>query len=106
TLDGGQSFRWSPVSRPATGVGVETDAHHLWTGTWSGCVAQLRLNLGTLEWRAPTALQKNVATALPHYLGLDRDWSALTDALPWRSDAHLAQCLEAFPGLRLLRQPF
>ena len=106
TLDGGQSFRWSSVSTPTTVAGMETGDHQIWTGTWSDNIAQLRLNVGTLEWRAPVTLQKNVAIALPHYLGLDRDWSILTDALPWRSDAHLAQCLEAFPSLRLLRQPF
>ncbi len=92
-LDGGQSFRWRQVDG-------------LWTGTWSGCVVQLRLRDGPVEWRAPTALRAAVATALPRYLGLDRDWAALTDSLPWRSDAHLAQCLAAFPGLRILRQPF
>jgi N-glycosylase/DNA lyase len=30
----------------------------------------------------------------------------MADALPWRSDPHLAQCLRAFPDLRILRQPF
>jgi N-glycosylase/DNA lyase len=93
TLDGGQSFRWQQVDG-------------LWTGTWSGCVAQLRLQDGSVEWRAPAPLRATVATALPRYLGLDRDWAALTDSLPWRSDAHLAECLAAFPGLRILRQPF
>ncbi len=93
TLDGGQSFRWQQIDG-------------LWTGTWSGCVAQLRLQDGSVEWRAPAPLRAAVATALPRYLGLDRDWAALTDSLPWRSDAHLAQCLAAFPGLRILRQPF
>lgn len=93
TLDGGQSFRWQQVDG-------------FWTGTWSGCVAQLRLQDGSVEWRAPSPMRAEVATALPRYLGLDRDWAALTDSLPWRSDAHLAQCLAAFPGLRILRQPF
>lgn len=93
TLDGGQSFRW----------------HHadgLWTGVWAGCLAQLRLLDGTPQWRAPKPLVKTVATALPRYLTLDRDWTELTDSLPWRSDAHLAQCVMAFPGLQILRQPF
>jgi N-glycosylase/DNA lyase len=93
TLDGGQSFRWHSVD------GV-------WTGLWGSCVAQLRLRGSLLEWRAPAPLAKSVAAALPRYLGLDRDWTALTDSLPWRSDAHLAQALAAFPGLRILRQPF
>jgi N-glycosylase/DNA lyase len=93
TLDGGQAFRWH-------------GADDIWTGTWSGCVAQLRLQEGSLEWRSPVSLQTNVVAALPRYLGLDRDWSALSDSLPWRSDTHLAQCIAAFPGLRILRQPF
>lgn len=93
TLDGGQSFRWQQIDG-------------LWTGTWSGCVAQLRLHNGSVEWRAPEPLRGAVATGLPKYLCLDRDWAALTDSLPWRSDAHLAQCLAALPGLRILRQPF
>ncbi|MBX3736529.1 MAG: DNA-binding protein [Candidatus Didemnitutus sp.] len=94
TLDGGQAFRW------------RADADGTWTGFWSDCVAQLRLAHGALEWRAPFAIEARVATELPHYLGHEHDWTALTDALPWRSDPHLAQCVSAFRGLRLLRQPF
>lgn len=93
TLDGGQAFRWHGVD-------------DVWTGTWGGCVAQLRLREGSLAWRSPVSLQATVSAALPRYLGLDRDWNALTDSLPWRSDAHLARCIAAFPGLRILRQPF
>lgn len=94
TLDGGQAFRW------------QRDAHAVWTGVWSDNVAQLRRTGGSLEWRAPTVIRKRVATALPVYLGLDIDWAARADSLPWRSDAHLAACLREFSGLRLLRQPF
>jgi len=93
TLDGGQSFRWN-------------HAGGIWTGTWAGGLAQLRLENGRLHWRAPRALQVAVAASLPRYLGLDRDWAALADSMPWRSDAHLAQAIAAFPDLRLLRQPF
>jgi N-glycosylase/DNA lyase len=101
TLDGGQSFRWQP------GIGdTATPPRTLWTGTWAGCVAQMRSTENGLEWRAPAGLHSAVASALPRYLGLDRDWTALTDALPWRTDAHLAQCIAAWPGLRILRQPF
>ncbi len=94
TIDGGQSFRWS---RDNAGV---------WTGLWADCVAQLRLHDAALEWRAPLPLHARVAAALPRYLGAEQDWAALTDSLPWRSDAHLARCVEEFRGLRLLRQPF
>lgn len=94
TLDGGQAFRWS---------GDEAGS---WTGTWSDCLVQLRLRADGLEWRAPGAVADRVSAALPGYLGLDADWTALADSLPYRSDPHLAACLREFPGLRILRQPF
>ncbi len=106
TLDGGQSFRWASVSTPTPVADVEIGDHPAWIGLWGGCVAQLRLNDHTLAWRAPAPLRAAAATALTRYLGLDRDWAALTDSLPWRSDAHLAHCIAAFPDLRILRQPF
>jgi N-glycosylase/DNA lyase len=93
TLDGGQSFRWHQHD-------------DIWTGLWSETVVQLRLTNGTLEWRAPRTLETSVSTALPRYLALNTDWAGLTDSLPWRSDAHLAQTIAAFPGLSILRQPF
>ena len=93
TVDGGQSFRWQCTDE-------------IWTGHWGDSLAQLRLNDSTLEWRAPKHCATQVATTLPRYLGFDLDWSALNDSLPWRSDPHLAQCIAAFPGLRILRQPF
>jgi N-glycosylase/DNA lyase len=94
TLDGGQAFRWT------------VDKTGIWTGIWSDCVVQLRPNEPRIEWRAPKLIQTRVSVSLEHYLGLDRDWTALTDAMPWRSDMHLAECVQKFPGLRLLRQPF
>ena len=90
TLDGGQAFRWS--------------AHDgLWTGTWSTHLVQLRHQDNSLAWRSPG---RDAAAALRGYLAHDTDWSALTDSLPWRSDPHLARCIAAYPGLRILRQPF
>lgn len=95
TLDGGQAFRWR-----AQDGGV-------WLGQWADNVVRLRLTpSGALEFSAPATLAPSVVTALPRYLATDRDWPALTDSLPWRSDAHIARCLSAFPGLRILRQPF
>mgnify|MGYP000877985282 CR=1 FL=1 len=95
TLDGGQTFRWS----------LQPDG--TWVGLWSDCVARLRLQPdGRLRWSAPAQLAARVKTALPAYLGVGRDFRALADTLPWRSDAHLARCLAAFPGLALPRQPF
>ncbi|HVZ65686.1 MAG TPA: DNA glycosylase [Lacunisphaera sp.] len=92
-LDGGQAFRW-----------VRVDG--IWTGIWSEHVAQLRLQEGRLEWRSPHGRTEATGAALVRLLGADLDWRALTDSLPWRSDPHLAKCIAAFPGLRLLRQPF
>ncbi len=103
TLDGGQAFRWQRVVDDAGA----RHAAPIWQGVWSTHVAQLRRrDHGRIDWRAPSEIGAAVAQALPAYLGVDRDFAACTDALPWRSDAHLARCVAAFPGLRILRQPF
>lgn len=95
TLDGGQAFRWRPLSDGT------------WLGFFGAQIVRLRLDLlGTLHWCAPTALADSTEPALTRYLDLARDSRALVDTLPWRSDPHLAACLAAFPGLRILRQPF
>jgi N-glycosylase/DNA lyase len=94
-LDGGQAFRW------------HEQADRAWIGVWAGQTAELRLTAGgTLQWRAPAAAALATGDALRRYLDAERSARELADALPWRSDGHLARCLEAFPGLRLLRQPF
>jgi len=92
-LDGGQAFRW------------RRQADAAWRGTWAGCVAEIRLHQSAAQWRAPAELAPRTAPALCDYFATDRNWQELAEALPWRSDAHLARCLAAFPGLRILRQP-
>ncbi len=47
-----------------------------------------------------------MAKAVARYFDAATDYRAAVDQLPWRSDPHLARCLEEFTGLRLLRQPF
>jgi len=92
TIDGGQAFRWQRAP------------DEIWLGQWAHHVARLRLGAGgQLEWSAAAA---DTGRALRTYLDADRDARALADTLPWRSDAHLARCIAAFPGLRILRQPF
>ena len=92
-MDGGQSFCWEPSE----------------DGSWDGVVGrnhvQVRLSgSGRIEFRCksdggdPAVVDAYFADAL--------DWDALRDALPWRSDPHLKTCMDAFPGLRILRQPF
>jgi N-glycosylase/DNA lyase len=94
-LDGGQAFRWY-----ANPDGV-------WTGQWARHVARFRVEAdGALAWSSPVPLARATESALRTYLGLDTAFDAHINALPWRSDAHLATCLAAFPGLRILRQPF
>jgi N-glycosylase/DNA lyase len=93
-VDGGQAFRW------------QREPGDVWRGVWSDNLIRLRpTESGGLEWSAPEALAAHVRTALPLYL-FGHDTAAAIDALPWRSDPHLARCIEAFPGLTILRQPF
>lgn len=94
-LDGGQAFRW------------HRESDGCWLGIWSDYMVRLRTGYdNATEWSAPAPIADRVQIALPRYLGLDRDFAAMTDALPWRSDAHLATALATYHGLRILRQPF
>jgi N-glycosylase/DNA lyase len=96
-LDGGQAFRWQAG---------ETEGD--WTGQWEQCLVRLRLNHnGRLQWRTPLVNGLPLCTReqVETYLGFDRDWEAIVDVLPCRSDPHLARCLRDFPGLRILGQP-
>lgn len=94
-LDGGQAFRW------------HRDANQIWQGVFDAHVARLRLAAdGTLQWSAPASIARATRPALIRYFGEGANLATHVDSLPWRSDAHLAQCLAAFSGLRILRQPF
>jgi N-glycosylase/DNA lyase len=78
-----------------------------WLGFWADNAVKLRLTAeGVVEWSAPTKIAVRVSAALPIYFATRLDFVALADSMPWRSDAHLARCVEAFRGLRILRQPF
>ena len=94
TLDGVQSFRW------------QRQPDDSWLGLFGETVVRLRLTAGSLEWSAPTTLAPHTGFALARYLDNARDPCALADPLPHRSDPQLAVALHAFPGLRILRQPF
>jgi N-glycosylase/DNA lyase len=93
-LDGGQAFRWHRLPEAT------------FEGQWSSHHVRVRLAPagGTLEFAAPRhADPAATAAALHTYLSGP---PAEPDLLPWRSDAHLAAAMAAFPGLRILRQPF
>jgi N-glycosylase/DNA lyase len=106
TLDGGQAFRWHRESAGENGGGVPSPRER-WRGLFGDCVVRLSLDTGgLLRWSAPRERAEDTRPALTRYLDLQRDARAMADGLPWRSDAHLARCLETFPGLRILRQPF
>lgn len=93
TLDGGQSFRWN------------RSGHHF-EGRWGDNVVRLRWSDNGIHWCLPKGANKDhTKEALRIYFALDTDFSSLTDALPWRSDAVLKTAIDAFPGLRILRQP-
>lgn len=111
-LDGGQAFRWrllepNPGIRPTAGAPEGNGAACVWEGIWADNIARLQLDPdGHLQWSAPVEIREQVGADLARYLGLGWDFAMVADSLPWRSDPHLACCLSAFPGLRILRQPF
>ncbi|MEM8867244.1 MAG: DNA glycosylase [Verrucomicrobiota bacterium] len=94
TLLGGQAFRWNRIN-------------DFWEGRWAQQVVRLRLNAGALEFAIPRA-EDPAATlcALRDYFALQTDFATLTDALPHRNDPVLKAAVNAFTGLRILRQPF
>lgn len=94
TLDGGQAFRWNQA------------ADGSWLGQWGQHVARLRLGAnGKLESLSPDDNGITIE-ALKSYLALDPTTASAEAMLPRRSDAHLDLAMNAFPGLRILRQPF
>ena len=90
TLDGGQCFRWRLTD------------HGTWHGASGRIAAEIRARSAT-EFDA--TLRAGTEADLRNHLADDLDWHTLADALPHRTDEHLAACLAAFPGLRILRQP-
>ncbi len=88
TLDGGQCFRWN----------------RLLTGAWSGVSGSVAALLSG-EGESQGTLLAGTPQELAHHLADDVDWEVVADRLPWRCDPHIARCIQAFPGLRILRQP-
>jgi len=96
SLDGGQAFRWQFL-----------EAENVWQGIWERHWVQLRLDgKQSLQFRRPVENPQTSQQTIRDYLLLDTDWSLIIDQLPRRSDAHLQIAINAFPCLRLLKQPF
>lgn len=94
TLDGGQTFRWN-----WTGDYFE--------GRWGHNSVRIRIKDERLQYAVPQSVDPaQTVSELANYFGGNRDFEALTDALPWRNDPILKTAINAFPGLRILRQPF
>lgn len=93
TLNGGQAFRWHVHDT-------------FFEGRWAGNVVRIRPGNRGLDIAIPVeADQAKILAALESYFALETDFTALSNALPWRSDPVLRTAIEAFPGLRILRQP-
>ena len=93
TLDGGQAFRWT----------LQPSGE--WLGLWGRFAARLRREPdGSVSWSSPRSLRAATAPQLTRYLDTASTFEARTDGLPWRSDPHLQRCIQAFPGIRILRQ--
>ena len=92
TLDGGQAFCW----------------HSIDEYSFEGVVLDIPLRLcweeGNVQWTSSAATDK-AEKFLKDYLGTDNAYQTYYDTIPWRSDGHLKRCTEAFPQLRILRQP-
>ena len=94
-LDGGQSFCWQAVD------GEEAD----WEGVFGRNFVQVRLGTGgKVEFRRTEG--SGDTAEVEAYFAQGAAWLEIADALPWRSDKHLKECMERFPNLRILRQPF
>jgi len=78
-------------------------------GRWSAHAVRLRLpsEKASIQISLPKGISAAEETsATLRYLSLDKPSQGELDCLPWRSDPVLDQALAAFPGLRILAQPF
>lgn len=95
-IDGGQAFRWDRI-----------DSSDTWQGVWADCVVRIKWrDKTTVEYSLPDSCPSVSKDRVRSYLGGDTNWQRLRDDLPWRSDPQLHEAMQAFPGLRLLNQPF
>lgn len=101
-LDGGQAFRWNKLTSDSNTT--------LWQGIWAHNAVRICIGEGhpaTVSYLIKEAQHlASARSALLNYLAHERAWLHICNHLPFRSDAVLANAMESFPGLRILRQPF
>jgi len=93
TLDGGQSFSWNRKESYLE-------------GSFKEYLYRLKLEGNTLSISIPQKLDyENALAHLGEYFALKTDFQGIIDTLPWRSDQNLKRAIEAYPNLRILKQP-
>ena len=93
TLLGGQSFVW-----------LEIGANQ-WRGAIKRSVVDLVFREDRLYWRSNQEYPFS-ESQVRKYLWIDDSYARAIEEMPWRSDSVLRKGIEAFPGLRILAQPF
>ena len=96
-LWGGQTFQWFPLD----------EKREVWDGLLNSLRIQLRSNAGNVEFRVllKTSELEEARSALKHFFRLDENLEELMSSFPLAKDDYLSKCVNAFPGLRILRQP-
>ena len=93
TFDGGQSFNWKIKEEYVEGI-------------FLNAIFRIKLKRNKLVFSIPKGLDSKTAEKkLSNYVANDIDFKSIQDQLPWRSDPILKCSIEAFPHLRILRQP-
>lgn len=93
TFDGGQSFAWNRSDAFIEGTVLE----HCF---------RLKLHNNQIIFAIPQSCNPEKAKAvLANYLATDIDFESMRTRFPWRSDPILREAINAFPYLRILRQP-
>ncbi|MCH7552759.1 MAG: hypothetical protein IIC82_02010 [Chloroflexi bacterium] len=90
TLESGQSFRW------------RREPDGWFVGIVGGSELRVREAPGGAEFSSRPQPEGTMAPIVRSYLRLDDDLSALYER--WRDDVHLTAAVEAYRGLRLIRQ--
>jgi N-glycosylase/DNA lyase len=87
TLRGGQTFCWQPIDRG-----------------WSGWIGGRPVSIHLDRDKDSARFQGCDLPGWLNYLHLEMDWESIHRSI--REDPHVAEAVRAFPGLRLVRDPW